>query len=184
MHNALTKHPVEARPTSVLYNLADHFAGLLAQLQEEYLEVDRIVAPHAKVPRKPAKGGQDPIDPMVFEDKKEADLYDYVFDPRKIGEQDPQAQKIVRDAEGRELRKRRNRTGVDAAETVPGWDFGEGAGGAGAKRQSRQPHRFESVVEPPRRRGRASNIAGNANSKAGSLTPDRAATPSGTSQSI
>ncbi|KAI6876898.1 hypothetical protein KC318_g17969, partial [Hortaea werneckii] len=39
-------------------------------------------------------------------------------------------------------------------------------------------------VEPPRRRGRASNIAGNANSKAGSLTPDRAATPSGTSQSI
>ncbi|KAI7252808.1 hypothetical protein KC335_g15481, partial [Hortaea werneckii] len=88
------------------------------------------------------------------------------------------------DAEGRELRKRRNRSGVDAAETVPGWDFGEGAGGAGAKRQSRQPHRFESVVEPPRRRGRASNIAGNANSKAGSLTPDRAATPSGNSQSI
>ncbi|RMZ15806.1 hypothetical protein D0860_01405 [Hortaea werneckii] len=184
MHNALTKHPVEARPTSVLYNLADHFAGLLAQLQEEYLEVDRIIAPHAKVPRKPAKGGREPIDPMVFEDKKEADLYDYAFDPRKIGEQDPQAQKIVRDAEGRELRKRRNRSGVDAAETVPGWDFGEGAGGAGAKRQSRQPHRFESVVEPPRRRGRASNIAGNANSKAGSLTPDRAATPSGNSQSI
>ncbi|OTA34201.1 hypothetical protein BTJ68_06286 [Hortaea werneckii EXF-2000] len=125
MHNALTKHPVEARPTSVLYTLADHFAGLLAQLQEEYLEVDRIIAPHAKVPRKPAKGGRDPIDPMVFEDKKEADLYDYAFDPRKIGEQDPQAQKIVRDAEGRELRKRRNRSGVDAAETVPGWDFGE-----------------------------------------------------------
>lgn len=175
MHNALTKHPVAARPLSVLEKLAEHYTRQLANLQDEYLAIERQIAPHSKVPRKPAKGGREPIDPVIFEDKKEADLYDYQYDPRKLGEQDPLAQKIVRDAEGRELRKRRQRGGIEAAETAPGWHFGEGPTVAGTKRQSRQPSRFESVVEPPRKRARPAPVE----AKAASLTPDRAATPGG-----
>ncbi|KAK5122909.1 hypothetical protein LTR85_003474 [Meristemomyces frigidus] len=172
MCDILNRHSPEVRSMDTLNRIAAYCGNMLAQLQEEYLALDQEVAPHAKIPRKPAKGGRQPVDPAVFEDRKEADLYDYVFDPRKIGFQDPEAQRIVRDAEGRELRKRRNRSGIEPTDTVPGWHFGEGAGLA-SKRQSRQPNRFDGVIEPSRKRART----GYGNGNVDSMTPDRAATP-------
>jgi hypothetical protein len=171
---SLTKHDPAVRSTANLKRIAANAALALRQLQDEYLALDRITAPHAKIPRKPVKGGRVPVDPQIFEDKKEAELYDYVFDPRKIGCQDPEAQKIMRDAEGRELRKRRNRSGIDPTDTVPGWHFGEGTELA-PKRASRQPQRFENLIsEPARKRMRTNN-----GSKAVSMTPERGATPVG-----
>ncbi|KAK4543336.1 hypothetical protein LTR36_005695 [Oleoguttula mirabilis] len=183
--NLLNRHEPEVRSLDTLARIAAHCGTMLAQLQEEYIALDRIIAPHAKIPRKPAKGGRLPVDPAVFEDRKEAELYDYVFDPRKIGFQDPEAQRIVRDAEGRELRKRRNRSGIEPTDTVPGWHFGEGTELA-TKRQSRQPNRFDAGIEPARKRARTAygggigigiGINGHGNGNAESMTPDRAATP-------
>ncbi|KAK5741064.1 hypothetical protein LTR17_004214 [Elasticomyces elasticus] len=170
---SLTKFDPAARSTGNLLEIAANAQRALKALQEEYLSLDRVTAQHAKIPRRPAKGGTVPVDPQVFEDRKEADLYDYAFDPRRIGFQDPEAQHIVRDAEGRELRQRRNRTGVGATDTVPGWKFGEE--GLDGKRQSRQPNRFDANIEmqqPARKRMRAMGGASPL-----SMTPDRAATP-------
>ncbi|KAK5678213.1 hypothetical protein LTS10_009383 [Elasticomyces elasticus] len=172
---SLTKFDPAARSTGNLLDIAANAQRALQALQEEYLSLDRVTAQHAKIPRRPAKGGTVPVDPQVFEDRKEADLYDYAFDPRRIGFQDPEAQHIVRDAEGRELRQRRNRTGVGATDTVPGWKFGEE--GLDGKRQSRQPNRFDANTEmqqPARKRMRAMGAASPL-----SMTPDRAATPLG-----
>ncbi|KAK5712834.1 hypothetical protein LTR15_011827 [Elasticomyces elasticus] len=172
---SLAKFDPAARSTGNLLEIAANAQRALLALQEEYLALDRVTAQHAKIPRRPAKGGTVPVDPQVFEDRKEADLYDYAFDPRRIGFQDPEAQHIVRDAEGRELRQRRNRTGVGATDTVPGWKFGEE--GLDGKRQSRQPNRFDANIEmqqPARKRMRAMGGASPL-----SMTPDRAATPLG-----
>ncbi|GAM85416.1 hypothetical protein ANO11243_034230 [Dothideomycetidae sp. 11243] len=103
---ALTKlNPVQRR-TENLYQLAANTAAALRIWQDEYLEIDRLTAPHAPIPRKPATGNRQPLSPTLFEDQKEADLYDYVFDPKKLGHQNPIHQKIIRDASGRELRQR------------------------------------------------------------------------------
>ncbi|KAK5129919.1 hypothetical protein LTR08_002720 [Meristemomyces frigidus] len=175
MLDVLNRHDPVVRSLDNLNRIAEHTAKMLAQLQEEYVALDTIVAPHAKVPRRPAKGGRLPVDPAIFEDRKEAELYDYIYDPRKIGFQDPEAQRIVRDAEGRELRKRRNRSGIEPTDTVPGWHFGEGAELA-SKRQSRQPNRFEMIAEKqPRKRARTA-LNGDGQ-QAESMTPDRTATP-------
>ena len=96
--NALTRRDPATRPKEVLLAATMHVQRMLQQLQDEYLELDQITAHHARVPRKPVKGGRVPLDHAVYEDKKEADLYDYTFDPRKIGYQDPELQKIYRDA--------------------------------------------------------------------------------------
>jgi hypothetical protein len=97
------------RTTDNLYVLAANTAAALRAWQDEYLELEKITAPHAAIPRKAATGQRGPIDHMIFEDQKEADLYDYVFDSKKVGMQDPIAQKVVRDAAGRELRTRQPR---------------------------------------------------------------------------
>ncbi|KAK5108055.1 hypothetical protein LTR62_008829 [Meristemomyces frigidus] len=151
---SLTKHDPAIRPTDSLRQLAEHNANTLKLLQNEFLELDHITAPHARIPRRACKGGRLPVDPQIFEDKKEADLYDYVFDPRRIGFQDPDAQKVLRDAEGRELRKRRRLgLGEDGApvmvDVVKGWRWGDevaaGLGGADGKRRSRQPPRYDGA---------------------------------------
>lgn len=165
----LTKHDPAVRPTENLKLLAENAQAALVSLQDEYLSLERITAPHAKIPRKPAKGGRVPVDTQMFEDRKEADLYDYQYDGRRIGFQDPDAQKIIRDAEGRELRKRRQRHGPDGAGVLPGWDFGDGE--LSTKRASRQPTRFDGSAAPSTRRKPATNRA------TPSVTPDRAATP-------
>ncbi|KAK0944876.1 hypothetical protein LTR29_003689 [Friedmanniomyces endolithicus] len=178
---SLTKFDPAVRSTGVLHTLAANAQRALEDLQNEYIHLDKTTAQHAKIPRKPAKGGRLPADPHLFDDKKEADLYDYQFDPRKIGFQDPTTQRIVRDAEGRELRKRRNRSGVETTDTVPGWRFGEE--GLDGKRASRQPMRFDGnsgVVDrqPLRKRMKIGNGAGGVDGGGfGSETPERGATP-------
>jgi hypothetical protein len=109
---ALTKFDPAVRSLETLKQLASNAQYALRLLQDEYLEIDKVVAQnpmHGKKERKPARGGRQPADHLVFEDKKEALLYDYAFDARRIGYQDPDSQRIIRDEEGRELRRRRGR---------------------------------------------------------------------------
>ncbi|KAK3068886.1 hypothetical protein LTR53_013201 [Teratosphaeriaceae sp. CCFEE 6253] len=173
---SLTKFDPATRSTASLYAIAANAQKALAKLQLEWVDDDEVTAYHAKIPRKPAKGGRVPVDSQVFEDRKEADLYDYQYDARRVGFQDPAAQRVERDDAGRELRKpRRNRSGVESTNTVPGWRFGEEHL---EKRQSRQPNRYEvSADQPPtRKRMKAADGVGNAGTPA-SMTPDPAATP-------
>lgn len=168
---ALTKYDPAVRSLDNLKRLASNAQWALEQIQKEYLELDKIVAVNpmnGKKERKPVKGGKALVEDAIFEDKKEATLYDYNFDPRKIGYQDPDAQKIIRDEEGRELRRRRNRLGAD--HTLPnGVNYGDGD--MTAKRTVKPVSRFDGVVvQPPRKRSRLTT---------GAETPDesRATTP-------
>ncbi|KAF2224851.1 hypothetical protein BDZ85DRAFT_259192 [Elsinoe ampelina] len=111
---ALSKINPAQRRTENLIELAANTAAVLRIWQDEYLEIDRLTAPHAPIPRKPATGNRQLIDSYLFEDQKEADIYDYILDMKKIGHQNPIAQKIVRDASGRELRMRGPKTRVTA----------------------------------------------------------------------
>lgn len=113
---AMTKINPAQRRTENLYQLAVNVATALRIWQDEYLEIDRRTAPHAPIPRRPATGNRQPLSPTLFEDQKEADIYDYVFDAKKLGHQNPIAQKIIRDASGRELRQRalKGRVGADS----------------------------------------------------------------------
>ncbi|KAJ9622021.1 hypothetical protein H2203_006902 [Taxawa tesnikishii (nom. ined.)] len=115
---ALTKFNPVRRSTENLYDLAENTAEILRQWQDEYLQLDQITAPHAAVPRKPATGSRQPVSQELFEDTKESELYDYTFDPKKLGFQDPIAQQVVRDASGRELRQRQQRGRIDVTAVV------------------------------------------------------------------
>ncbi|KAK5154612.1 hypothetical protein LTS14_006750 [Recurvomyces mirabilis] len=212
---SLTKFDPAVRSTKNLYAIAENTMKAMAALQEEYMELDKITAPHNKIPKRPVKGGREPVEAQIFEDRKEADLYDYVFEKGRVGFQDPEAQKIVRDAEGRELRKRRRvgggngngngNGGVEPADVVPGWRWGEEISGVGEKRASRQPARFDNMGEGGTSTavtgsgggaggcggaGMGMGAAGNGgqpkrkarnplglNGKGGSLTPGRGGTP-------
>ncbi|EMC99874.1 hypothetical protein BAUCODRAFT_30285 [Baudoinia panamericana UAMH 10762] len=170
---SMTKFDPVQRRIEKLKKIAANAANFLKTIQGEYLALDKYTAPYAKVPRKPAKGGSVPLPQDTFEDMKEADLYDYQFDPRRIGNQDPDAQKIVRDAEGRELRKRARRAGVEPTDTVPGWHFGEAE--LAGKRQSRQPNRFDGVIEEPARKRARITVTGVDGAE--SVASSRGATP-------
>ena len=145
---SLTKFDPATRSLANLKAVAENAALALLQMQDEYLALDQITAPLHKVPRKAHKGGRVPLDHDIWEDKKESELYDYQFDPRKVGFQDPETQRIARDQDGRELRKRRNRGGVEVTETVAGWDFGDRPED-GTKRHARQPKKFTAATVHP-----------------------------------
>ncbi|KAF2723514.1 hypothetical protein K431DRAFT_282960 [Polychaeton citri CBS 116435] len=165
---ALTKHDPAIRSTENLEQLAENTQRALEQMQDEYLRLELITAPHARIPRKAAKGGRKPLDREEYEDRKEADLYDYAFDAKRIGHQDPDAQKIQRDAEGRELRTRRKRGEVDiiTAEAILG-DPNAGEGSS-RRRPVRPVSRFDGIDNAPKRRRITKN---------GSATPDPGASP-------
>ncbi|GIZ42028.1 hypothetical protein CKM354_000530800 [Cercospora kikuchii] len=175
---ALTKHDPAVRSLDSLKALAANAQMALMSLQDEYLELDKVVARHpmnGKKERKPVHGGRDPVSHAIWEDKKEAALYDYAFDARKVGYQDPDAQRIVRDAEGRELRRRRNR--IDPHTTQVNYGDGEMT----TRRTIKPVSRFDGVVVTmPRKRSRL-NVAettetDNSVGKAGSMTPERFST--------
>ncbi|KAK7537397.1 uncharacterized protein J3D65DRAFT_603382 [Phyllosticta citribraziliensis] len=166
---ALTKHAPTERRTEVLFALAENTQAALKAWQDEYLTIDKRVAVHANNgPRKPVNGGRQPIDPKVFDDQKEADIYSYVFDPRKPpGTQDPFSQRIGTDyVGGRELRHRRARdvTADDLAQseedvgkrkrrTAQRFDAAEPAG-----TRKREHVESETPESPrPRKKGRAAN---------------------------
>ncbi|KAM3424901.1 hypothetical protein BST61_g6876 [Cercospora zeina] len=176
---ALTKHEPAVRSLDSLKALAANAQMALMSLQDEYLALDQVVARHpmnGKKERKPVHGGRDPIAHAVWEDKKEAALYDYAFDARKVGYQDPDAQRIIRDAEGRELRRRRNR--IDPHTTQVNYGDGEMT----TRRTIKPVSRFDGVVVTmPRKRSRL-NVAETTETdhsagKAGSVTPERTSNP-------
>jgi hypothetical protein len=81
---------------------------------------------------------------------KEADLYGYVYDPKKLpGTQDPFAQRIgAEKSGGRALRQRRTRDMLDSAAQSEMEEEGENGGRAVGRRQRRATRRFD-VAEPP-----------------------------------
>lgn len=169
---ALAKHAPAARSLPTLLALTSNAQWAMEQLQKEFLENEKIIAMHpppGKKERKPAKGGRTTVEPEVHEDRKEALLYDYTYDSRKTGYQDPDAQRIVRDPHtGAELRRRRPRVGADSS--LPnGVNYGDGE--MTTKRTVKPVSRFDGVVvQPPRKRSRLTT---------GAETPDesRATTP-------
>lgn len=177
--NALTRRDPATRPKEVLQATTDHMSRLLRELQDEYLELDKITAPHARIARKPARGGRVPVDDAVYEDKKEADLYDYTFDSRKIGFQNPELQKIVRDAEGRELRKRRRaREAIETeAAATPG---GEENAALAPRRAVKPVSRFDAIATTSTRKKRTTTGA----EKAASETPDPTTAASGSQSQV
>ncbi|KAK8215766.1 hypothetical protein IWZ01DRAFT_479761 [Phyllosticta capitalensis] len=170
---ALTKHAPAERSTEILFTLAQNTQAALKAWQDEYLTIDKRVAVHANNgPRKPVNGGRQPIDPKVFDDQKEADIYGYVFDPRKPpGAQDPFGQRVGTDyVGGRELRHRRARdvTADDLAQSEE--EVGkrkrrtvqrfEGATDTGPGTRKRDHAESETPESPrPRKKGRAANAA-------------------------
>ena len=173
----LTKYDPASRSLASLTTLAENTQKALKQLQDEFLELDKLVAQKpmpGKKERKPAHGGREPVPHDVWEDKKEAMLYDYTFDPRKIGFQDPDAQRIVRDAEGRELRRRRTRIDPHTSQV----NYGDGE--MTTRRTVKPVSRFDGVIVPVPRKKSKLSVADTTeldDNKAVSMTPDRTGTP-------
>ncbi|KAF2678897.1 hypothetical protein K458DRAFT_446185 [Lentithecium fluviatile CBS 122367] len=140
---SLTKFPLSQRSTENLYALAENTQMILKAWQDEYLKLDARTAPHAHPPKKPCNGGRIPMNPLTFEDMKEADLYGYTYDPKKPpGMQDPFTQRLGHEkTNGRELRQRRARDMLDSA--APSEEDDEEEEGRPAKRQRRATRRFE-----------------------------------------
>lgn len=98
----------------------ENIVTVMAQLQAEYLELEEEIA--AREHRMPKR--LRPLDSrVVFEDKKEADLYNYKYDPdpKRRGRQDPDAQRTDSVyVGGRELRGRARNRESAAAEFLQG----------------------------------------------------------------
>lgn len=97
-------------------------------------------------PKKACNGGRIPLAPELYEDMKEADLYGYVFDPKKLpGCQDPWAQRPGAEKGGRrELRTRRTRDMLESA--VPSEDDEEVDNeGRPGKRQRKATRKFDGT---------------------------------------
>ncbi|KXT11211.1 hypothetical protein AC579_10009 [Pseudocercospora musae] len=170
---AMEKYLPGSRSLDSLKALAANAQSALKDIQDEYLLLDQVVArnPIKGNERNPVKGGRVAVSHEIWEDKKESTLYDYVFDAKKIGYQDPNAQKIVRDAEGRELRRRRNRNDIHATQV----DYGDGE--MTARRAIKPVSRFDGVIiAPPRKRSRMPN-PGDGDDITPSMTPERGNTP-------
>ncbi|EME83531.1 uncharacterized protein MYCFIDRAFT_81620 [Pseudocercospora fijiensis CIRAD86] len=172
---AMEKYAPGSRSLGSLKALAANAQSALKDIQDEFLLLDQVVArnPIKGNERNPVKGGRVAVSHEIWEDKKESTLYDYVFDAKKIGFQDPDAQKIVRDAEGRELRRRRNnRKDIHATQV----DYGDGE--MTGRRTIKPVSRFDGVIMPaPRKRSRMRN-AGDGDDVTPSMTPERGNTPS------
>ncbi|KZF24521.1 hypothetical protein L228DRAFT_259726 [Xylona heveae TC161] len=132
----------EKRSTKALFAIAENAQRALKIWQDEWIILDKRTARFAQPPRKPA----DPRAveaPVRFEDRKEADLYGYKYDPdpKKEGKQDPEKQRHGRVVGGRELRK------LKASLAGKGL---EGAGDPNAivegKRARRQRQAFDGLV--------------------------------------
>ncbi|KAF1968024.1 hypothetical protein BU23DRAFT_515364 [Bimuria novae-zelandiae CBS 107.79] len=141
---SLTKYAFAQRSTESLYALAENTEKILKAWQDEYLVLDARTAPHAHPPKKPCNGGRIPINPLVYEDMKEADIYGYTYNPKipEPGFQDPFTQRPGHERSGgRELRQRRANAMLDSA--APSEEEEEDEEGRPAKRQRRATRHFE-----------------------------------------
>jgi hypothetical protein len=93
--------------------------------------------------KKACNGGRIPLAEDVFEAMKEAELYSYTYDPKKIPEtQDPWAQRPgAEKSGGRELRTRRNRDMLDSAPVSEEDDDEDNDGRS--KRQRKATRKFD-----------------------------------------
>ncbi|KXS96815.1 hypothetical protein AC578_8304 [Pseudocercospora eumusae] len=171
---AMEKYLPGSRSLDSLKALAANAQSALKEIQDEFLMLDQVVArnPIKGNERNPVKGGRVAVSHEIWEDKKESTLYDYVFDAKKIGYQDPDAQKIVRDAEGRELRRRRNRKDIHATQV----DYGDGE--MTARRTIKPVSRFDGVIIPPPRKRSRMPDPGDGDDITPTMTPERGNTPS------
>ncbi|KAF1833843.1 hypothetical protein BDW02DRAFT_569594 [Decorospora gaudefroyi] len=143
---ALTRFPATQRSTENLYALTQNAQLILKAWQDEYLMLDARTAPHMHPIKKACNGGRIPLDPEIFEDMKEADLYGYIYDPKKTpGFQDPWSQRPGADKGGRrELRTRRNRDVLESAvQTEEDDDYDNE--GRPAKRQRKATRKFDGT---------------------------------------
>jgi hypothetical protein len=94
--------------------------------------------------KKACNGGRIPLASDVFEVMKEAELYGYTYDPKKLPEaQDPWVQRPgAEKSGGRELRTRRNRDMLDSAPVSEEEDE-EDNDGRPSKRQRRATRKFD-----------------------------------------
>ncbi|KAI4962379.1 hypothetical protein J4E86_001413 [Alternaria arbusti] len=143
---ALTKFPAAQRSTENLYALTQNTQQILKAWQDEYLVLDARTAPHMHPAKKACNGGRIPLAPEVFEDMKEADLYGYIYDPKKPpGCQDPFLQRPGADKGGkRELRTRRTRDQLESAAPSEEEDEEDGDGRP-SKRQRRATRKFDGT---------------------------------------
>ena len=157
--NSLTKFDPATRSTEVLYAIALNAQKAIKAWQDEYLKLDLITAPKANPPKKPLTGGRTTIDPLIYDDMLEADLYGYTYDAKKQpGQQDPFRQRAGggKFVGGRELRQRRGRDvgAVDLSE--PELTNTEGYGTRrrrAAQRQMNNSAAASNTLEVPARRG-------------------------------
>lgn len=147
---ALAKLQPANRDSAVLYDIALNTQRALKAWQDEYLRLELRTAPAANPPKKPVTGGRVPIDQQIFEDQKEADLYGYEYDPKKLpGQQDPFRQRKTGPGRvgGRELRDRREavsrRRDAEATE-------GEGTGteGYAIRRRTKAVQKYDGEPKP------------------------------------
>lgn len=77
-----------------LYAITSNAAQALKVWQDEYHYLDKLIKRATRSTSKKAANPRDPEDAQVYEDKKEAMLYGYKYDPRptQVGYQDPFAQ--------------------------------------------------------------------------------------------
>lgn len=81
----------ETRTYDELYAITNNAALALKTWQDEYLAIDKLYKRATRYTSKPTANPRKPERKEVFEDKKEASLYGYKYDPRadKIGNQNP-----------------------------------------------------------------------------------------------
>ncbi|KAI9851575.1 MAG: hypothetical protein M1838_003286 [Thelocarpon superellum] len=109
----------EERSTEMLYDVLENVAEVLKVWQVEWTELEKTVAINS---HREARDPRAPMDPVVFDDQKEAALYGYRWDPNpaKKGMQDPTTQKRGTVVGGKELRNRMQslkRAHADSGET-------------------------------------------------------------------
>ncbi|TLD29987.1 hypothetical protein E2P81_ATG06640 [Venturia nashicola] len=149
---ALSRLQPENRDSVVLYELALNTQRALRSWQDEYLHLELRTAPAANPPKKPVTGGRVPIDRQIFEDQKEADIYGYEYDPKKLpGQQDPFRQRKAGPGRigGRELRDRReavSRRRDAGAEATEG--EGTGTEGYSIRRRPKAVQRYDGEPKP------------------------------------
>ncbi|KAI9664157.1 MAG: hypothetical protein M1829_006024 [Trizodia sp. TS-e1964] len=101
----------ETRTTTDLYKITQNVSGALKAWQDEWMEVESRLAPYTNRRVKNPRALEDPV---VFQDKLEAELLGFKYDPSPVkrGLQEPWSQKLGKTAGGKELRRPKPAVGV------------------------------------------------------------------------
>ena len=75
----LTSHNPSTRSTETLLALAQNTHAALVAWQDEYLRLDQRTAPLGHPPKKPATGGRAPVEPEIFQQMKEIELWGHIL---------------------------------------------------------------------------------------------------------